>query len=167
MSDYNASKSGLNTLHETLRYELDKVYVVWLHLRCLLTTELPRYKTPAIRTTLVLPGRVLTPLFKYTRMSPSPFRKFFMPDVPPVAVVKKIIAALDDQHSQKIILPFYGHFMPLLQQLPSFLRDFASWVSSPSRFRVLLPHVLQITSADESMNDFQKVSGLRENEKKA
>ncbi|KAF9021495.1 retinal short-chain dehydrogenase/reductase [Hymenopellis radicata] len=133
MSDYDASKAALMKLHETLRFELDKVY-----------------NCPSIRTTLVVPGRVLTPLFKTVQMSSSPLRKFFLPDVAPVTVVKSIITALDDQHSQTIVLPFYGHFMPLLPFLPSFLRDFASW----------------ITSADESMTNFKKTSGLREDEMK-
>jgi hypothetical protein len=43
--------------------------------------------------------------------------------------VKRIIAALDERHSQQIYLPFYANFAPYLNHLPSFLRDFAQWVS--------------------------------------
>jgi hypothetical protein len=43
-------------------------------------------------------------------------------------VVKAIIAALDEQHSQTIYLPFFANFTPLLRVFPSFLRDFAQWV---------------------------------------
>jgi hypothetical protein len=43
--------------------------------------------------------------------------------------VKRIIATLDEQHSQTIYLPFYVNFTPFLRLLPSFLRDFAQWVS--------------------------------------
>lgn len=44
-------------------------------------------------------------------------------------VVKKVIAALDEQHSQTILLPFYTNFIPYIGHLPSFLRDFVQWVS--------------------------------------
>lgn len=55
--------------------------------------------------------------------------KFLAPSVQPVAVVKRIITALDDQHSQTILLPFFVHFIPLTRLFPSFLRDFVQWVS--------------------------------------
>jgi len=131
MTDYNASKAALINLNESLRYELDK-----------------RYKCPSIRTTLVLPGLVQTPMFRTVCLPTNPIHKFFLPMVGPVDIVKKIIRALDDQHSQTIVLPFYGHFMPLLQFLPSYLRDFCQW----------------ITGADEAMLNFIKVSGLRPDE---
>jgi len=60
----------------------------------------------------------------------TPFHKFLMPTIPPITVVKSIIQALDDQHSQTIYLPFYVNAQPYVQHLPSFLRDFAQWVSS-------------------------------------
>lgn len=131
MTDYCASKAALNSLHESLRYELDN-----------------RYKCPGIRTTLITPGHVLTPLFSNVTLSESIFRKFFVPSVVPVAIVKKIIAALDDQHSQTISLPFYTHFAPYLQLTPSFIRDFAQWLSG----------------ADYAMKNFVKVSGRRPDE---
>jgi hypothetical protein len=43
-------------------------------------------------------------------------------------VVKRVIQALDETHSQTIFLPFYAHFMPYLQLLPDWFADFASWV---------------------------------------
>ena len=52
-----------------------------------------------------------------------------MPTIAPIAVVKAIIQALDDQHSQTIYLPFYVSTMPYLQHLPSYLRDLMQWVS--------------------------------------
>ncbi|THV08287.1 retinal short-chain dehydrogenase/reductase [Dendrothele bispora CBS 962.96] len=132
MTDYCASKAALNIMQEALRYELDKVH-----------------KAPSIRTTLVCPGRVDTALFSKMDYPESAFHKFFMPTIPPVTVVKNIIQALDDQHSQTIYLPFYVNAQPYIQHLPSFLRDFAQWM----------------TKADYSMRNFVKISGRREDEK--
>lgn len=123
-----------------------------------------RYKCPGIRTTLVVSGRIFTPLFQSINTSSSPIFKFFVPTVPPVTVVKKVISALNDQHSQTVMLPFYVNFMPLLQHLPSFLRDLCQWVS-----RVLLTkwsgaQSMQVTGADNSTANFMKTTGRRADE---
>ncbi|KAF8812220.1 retinal short-chain dehydrogenase/reductase [Phlegmacium glaucopus] len=131
MADYCGSKSAIISLHESLRYELDK-----------------RYKCPNIRTTLVCLGHVHTPMFKTIALPTFPFFSFFCPSMHPVAVVKKIITALDDQHSQTILLPFYTNFIPYIGHLPSFLRDFVQWVSG----------------ADIAMKKFVKISGRRPDE---
>jgi len=112
MSDYSASKAATISLNESLRYELDN-----------------RYKCPKIRTTLVLPGHVSTSMFDTIALPSSSIYKFFFPSVQPVTVVKRIITALDEQHSQTIRLPLYTHFVPYLTHLPSFIRDMAQWVS--------------------------------------
>jgi len=127
MTDYAASKAALINLNRSLRSELDK-----------------RYRTPAIRTTLVLPGHIHTQLF--ASIDPPP--QFFFPTVHPIDVVKRVITALDETHSQIIYLPFYTHFMPLLQLLPDWFADFASWVSN----------------ADFAAKDFVKVTGRRPEE---
>ncbi|KAJ3534274.1 hypothetical protein NM688_g7160 [Phlebia brevispora] len=131
MTDYNASKAALISLHESLRYELDHAY-----------------RTPGIRTTLVVAGHILTPLFLTVRLSQNWLYRFFVPSLPPVTVVKAIIAALDEQHSRIIYLPFYANFVPFLSLLPSFLRDFSQWLSG----------------CDYAMDDFVKVSGRRAEE---
>ncbi|KAF9481842.1 retinal short-chain dehydrogenase/reductase [Pholiota conissans] len=131
MSDYCASKAAVIAMHESLRYELDN-----------------RYNCPKIRTTLVCPGHVLTPMFQTVTFPTFSFFKFLAPSVQPVQVVKRIIAALDDQHSQTVYIPFFVHFIPFTQQLPSFLRDFVQWVSG----------------ADYAMESFVKVSGRRSDE---
>jgi len=131
MTDYCASKAALVSLHESLRYELDH-----------------RYNAPQVRTTLVLPGHTLTPLFSTTRLPENPVYKFFVPSLPPVTIVKAIITALDSQHSQILHLPFYANFAPYLPLLPSYLRDLGQWLAG----------------ADYAMEGFQKVTGRRPEE---
>ena len=111
-ADYNASKAALISLHESLRYELDH-----------------QYHTPGIRTTLLVPGHVLTPMFSTVKISTNSLFRFFVPSLQPVTVAKAVIAALDDRQSRTVYLPFYANFVPLLPILPSYLRDFAQWVS--------------------------------------
>jgi len=131
MSDYSASKAAAVSLHESLRYELDI-----------------RYKCPQIRTTLVTPGHILTPMFKTLSVPESSWYKFFFPSVQPITIVKSIIAALDEQHSQHIMLPFYTNFIPYLSHLPSFLHDFVQWIAH----------------ANYAMVHFSKISGRRSEE---
>lgn len=123
-----------------------------------------RYKCPNIRTTLVCPGHVYTAMFSTVVFPTFPLFSFFCPSLQPVTVVKKIIAALDDQHSQTILLPFYTNFIPYIGHLPSFLRDFVQWVSMPMLLgkRIILSHPgFQVSGADVAMNRFVKTSGRR------
>ncbi|KAI0082386.1 retinal short-chain dehydrogenase/reductase [Panus rudis PR-1116 ss-1] len=131
MTDYCASKAAIVSLHESLRYELDH-----------------QYRAPSVRTTLVLPGHVHTRLFSTVKLPQSKLYKFFVPSLPPVVVAKAVIAAMDEQHSRTIYLPFYAHFIPFLQLMPSFIRDFAQWLSG----------------ADYGMDEFVKISGKRPEE---
>ncbi|OBZ76728.1 Short-chain dehydrogenase/reductase family 16C member 6 [Grifola frondosa] len=131
MTDYNASKAALISLHESLRYELDH-----------------RYDAPGVRTTLLIAGTILTPLFSTVRLPSSWLFHFFFPSMPPVDVAKTVIAALDEQHSRVLYMPFYAHFVPLLHMCPSFIRDLAQWV----------------TGCDYAMKDFVKITGRRPEE---
>jgi len=131
MTDYCASKAALASLHESLRYELDH-----------------QYHTPGVRTTLLVPGHILTPLFSTVNLSQSALFKFFVPSLQPITIAKAVIQAMDEQHSQVIYLPFYANFVPYLRVLPSYLRDFAQWLSG----------------SDYAMNDFVKISGRRPEE---
>ncbi|KAF8484693.1 retinal short-chain dehydrogenase/reductase [Russula ochroleuca] len=131
LTDYCASKAAVISLHESLRYELDK-----------------RYHAPQIRTSLVVPSHIQTPLFSTIRLPNNRFFRFCFPSLEPVTVVKAIIATLDEQHSQTIYLPFIANLAPLLRLLPSFLRDFAQWYSD----------------ADYAMKSFIKITGRREDE---
>ncbi|KAG8218547.1 hypothetical protein J3R82DRAFT_4188 [Butyriboletus roseoflavus] len=128
MSDYSASKAALLNMHESLRYELDK-----------------RYHSPGIRTTLVCPGYIRTPLFSTAAIPDNVFYRFFIPPLAPVTVVKAIITALDSQESRMIHLPFYAYIALIMKLLPSFLRDFAQ----------------KLTCADTIMKDFIKVTAIR------
>ncbi|KAI0089079.1 retinal short-chain dehydrogenase/reductase [Irpex rosettiformis] len=136
MTDYNASKAALISLNDSLRYELDHVY-----------------NTPSIRTTLVVPGHTHTRLFSSVSLPQSWWYKFFVPSIDPVAIAKSVIAALDDQHSRTIYLPFYANFAPFLPLMPSFIRDFGQWVS--------------LSGCDYAMQDFVKMSGRRPEEGQA
>lgn len=131
MTDYCASKAALINLHESLRYELDH-----------------RYNAPQVRTSLVVPGHALTPLFSTARLPENPIYKFFVPSLPPITIVKAIITVLDSQHSQDLYLPFYVNFAPYLRLLPSYLRDLGQWLAG----------------ADYVMQGFQKVTGRRPDE---
>jgi hypothetical protein len=125
------------------------------------------YHTPKIRTTLVVAGHVLTPLFSNVILPSNIFYKFFVPSLPPVAVVKAVITALDEQHSKTIYLPFYTNFAGWLVLVPSFVRDAAQWVCVYSVwfvYDVLIDLLMQLSGADYAMENFIKVSGRRPDE---
>jgi len=116
-SDYCASKAATISLHESLRYELDK-----------------HYQAPHIRTTLVCPGMVQTQMFSQARnfftASPLPRKliAFLNPPLAPHVVVKAIIAAMDEQESRDISLPAYAQLAPFGRVVPYFVRDAVHWV---------------------------------------
>ena len=120
LADYCASKAALNQLHASLRFELDN-----------------RYLTPAIRTSLFLPGHISTPLFARLRMPSNWFVRFVAPSVQPHIVVKHIIAALDDQESRVVRLPSYTHVARLMNVganiMPGWSRDLLQRVGSGKR----------------------------------
>ena len=70
-------------------------------------------------------------MFKTASFPKFPLFKFFSPSLQPVTVVKRVIAALNDQHSQTIFIPFFVNFVPFVGHLPSFLRDLAQKVDLP------------------------------------
>lgn len=76
-------------------------------------------------------GHTLTPMFSVMNLPTTWFHRFFTPSVPPYAVAKAVIAAIDDQESRDIYLPFYTNFVKWVTILPSYLRDLfqcVSWV---------------------------------------
>jgi len=139
LTDYASSKFALVGLHESLRYELDKIH-----------------QTPKIRTTILHLGYVHTPLFSrsaYTsEKPPSPLPswlfRFLAPPIASHDVVKTIIAALDDHESREILMPFLVNVSKWMNLFPSWARDFMQWLSG----------------ADHVMAGFEKVTGRRESE---
>ncbi|KAK0568958.1 hypothetical protein OC861_001395 [Tilletia horrida] len=108
--DYVATKHALVGLHESLRYELDV-----------------KYRSPEVRTTLVCPGHIQTPMFSGLQV--PPLARFLAPLLSSGQVAAAIVEALDRQESTDIYLPWYAQWTPLLRMFPSFLRDLAQTVS--------------------------------------
>ncbi|KAL7799804.1 hypothetical protein V8C37DRAFT_365526 [Trichoderma ceciliae] len=95
LSDYAAAKAGLTALHKSLTAEL-------------------RESHPDIRTVLVTPGQLSTPLF-YGVQTPN---SFFAPVVEPVDVTKEIVAAIDGGKGVTAAMPFYARWVDWYNVLP-------------------------------------------------
>lgn len=115
LSDYAASKAAVISMNNILRAELDN-----------------NYKAPGIRTTLVCPGHVLTQLFQTVRYTKR-IQRFLLPPLQPVDVVKPIIAALDSQLSQTIMVPFPVQLGPYINLMPSFVHDLLEYITSTNQ----------------------------------
>ncbi|KAI9801500.1 MAG: hypothetical protein M1833_002732 [Piccolia ochrophora] len=94
LSDYTAAKAGLIALHASL------------------TAEIAPY--PSIKTLLVTPGKIATPLFEGVEQ-PS---HFLSPVLSPVDIAKEIIAALDAGEGGEIALPLYARWIRIMGMLP-------------------------------------------------
>ena len=95
LTDYAAAKAGLIALHKSLTAELKADH-------------------PDIRTILVTPGQLSTPLF-YGVQTPN---AFLAPVVEPVEVAKEIIGAIDSGRSEHIGMPFYARWAGWYNVLP-------------------------------------------------
>ncbi len=95
LTDYSAAKAGLIALHKSLTAELRADY-------------------PEIRTILVTPGQLSTPLF-YGVQTPN---AFLAPMVEPVEVAKEIISAIDSGKAEHIAMPLYARWMAWYNVLP-------------------------------------------------
>lgn len=96
LTDYAAAKAGITALHKSLAAEL-------------------RTSHPDIRTLLVTPGQLSTPLF-YGVQTPN---SFVAPVVEPVDVVKEIVAAIDEGNSGMVAMPFYARWVDWYNVLPA------------------------------------------------
>ena len=105
LSDYTAAKAGLVALHASLSAEL--------------------VKYPNIKTLLVTPGQIATPLFEGVR-TPS---NFLAPVLEPVDVAKEIIAAIDAGVSGELAMPLYARWIGVLDVLPVGLQKVLRWAS--------------------------------------
>lgn len=117
MTDYCSSKAALITFHDSLRFEIKN-----------------RYKTPSIRTTLLLPGHIMTDLFGNINLPQNRLFRFFAPSLQPRLIVKQIISALDDQEGRVIRMPLYTNFARVGSMaaglVPGWGRDFCQWMSN-------------------------------------
>ncbi len=95
LSDYAAAKAGVTALHKSLTAELRETH-------------------PEVRTVLVTPGQLSTPLF-YGVQTPN---AFFAPVVEPVDVAKAVIKAIDNGHNAAIGMPLYARWMDWYNVMP-------------------------------------------------
>ncbi|KAK3633505.1 hypothetical protein LTR56_015758 [Elasticomyces elasticus] len=102
LSDYTASKAALIAMHASLRAELSS------------PATAPE-GAANIRTILVTPGQLATPLFVGVK-TPS---TFFGPVVEPVELAKEIVRMVDAGESGEISLPLYARYIDWLHVLPT------------------------------------------------
>jgi NAD(P)-dependent dehydrogenase (short-subunit alcohol dehydrogenase family) len=106
LTDYAASKAAISALHRSLAAEL-------------------RESHPQIRTVLVTPGQLSTPLF-YGVQTPN---AFLAPVVEPVDVAKEVIAAIDNGRNASIGMPLYARWIDWYTVLPTGLQAVARRVA--------------------------------------
>ncbi|RWA06595.1 hypothetical protein EKO27_g8509 [Xylaria grammica] len=94
LSDYAAAKAGVTALHKSLAAELQEY--------------------PEIKTILVTPGQLSTPLFNGVH-TPN---WFIAPVVEPIEVAKEIIKAIDLGLSDHIATPLYARWIDWYNVLP-------------------------------------------------
>ncbi|KAL6411309.1 Short-chain dehydrogenase/reductase family 16C member 6 [Ilyonectria robusta] len=95
LTDYAAAKAGITAMHRSLTAEL-------------------RESHPEIRTVLVTPGQLSTPLF-YGVQTPN---SFVAPVVEPVDVTKEIVAAIDSGRGATVGMPLYARWIDWFNVLP-------------------------------------------------
>ncbi|KAI8964761.1 NAD(P)-binding protein [Daldinia sp. FL1419] len=105
LTDYAAAKAGVTALHKSLQAELQEY--------------------PEIKTILVTPGQLSTPLF-YGVKTPNPF---IAPVVEPIDVAKEIIKAIDLGLSDHIGMPLYARWVDWYNVLPVGLQKIARKLS--------------------------------------
>jgi NAD(P)-dependent dehydrogenase (short-subunit alcohol dehydrogenase family) len=124
LTDYAAAKAGLTAMHKSLAAEL-RPY-------------------PEIKTILVTPGQLSTPLFAGVK-TPS---NFFAPVVEPVEVAKEVIAAIEGGSSAQLSMPLYARWIDWLNVLPVGVQRIARWASG----------------VDTAMKDFVGRNGVSQTE---
>ncbi|RFU29101.1 hypothetical protein B7463_g7232, partial [Scytalidium lignicola] len=94
LSDYSASKAAITALHKSISAELKSFL--------------------DIKTILVSPGQLSTPLFNGVRTPSS----FFAPVIEPVDVAKEVIAAIDSGSSANLAMPLYARWVDWMNVMP-------------------------------------------------
>lgn len=90
-----------------------------------------RYKAPGICTTLLVLGKLSTPLFARTRI--SPYSEFLTPTQDPTCVAEALLGHLERAKGGKLCLPYLARLAPVLKGMPDWIRDAVQWVSIPGR----------------------------------
>ncbi|KAM3520707.1 hypothetical protein NHJ13051_006696 [Beauveria bassiana] len=110
LSDYAAAKAGLSAMHRSVAAEL-------------------RESHPEIKTVLITPGQLSTPLF-YGVQTPS---SFIAPVVEPVEVAKEIVAAIDQGKGVTTGMPLYARWVDWYAVLPAGVQVLARKISGVDR----------------------------------
>ncbi|CAJ2511654.1 Uu.00g072790.m01.CDS01 [Anthostomella pinea] len=105
LTDYAAAKAGVTALHKSLAAELQEY--------------------PEIKTILVTPGQLSTPLFRGVRTPNT----FIAPIVEPIDVAKEIIKGIDLGLSDHIAMPLYARWVDWYNVLPVGLQKIARRVA--------------------------------------
>ncbi|TKX21273.1 short-chain dehydrogenase-like protein 10 [Elsinoe australis] len=111
LSDYTAAKAGLIAMHTSLR------------------SELADAGQSLIKTVLVKPGQLSTPLFKGIETPNS----FLGPVVDPLDLAQGIIMKVDSGQSGVIAMPFYADRIEWLSVLPYGMQRIMRWASGVDR----------------------------------
>lgn len=123
LADYAAAKGAITALHKSLAAEL-------------------RESHPEIKTILVTPGQLTTPLFYGVRTPNS----FLAPVVEPVDVCKEVVAAIDGGKGALIGTPLYARWVDWYNVLPVGLQLIAR----------------KVAGVDHGMTTFVGREGLRQ-----
>lgn len=115
LSDYCAAKAGLIAMHTSLRSELASL-------------SAPE-GAENIRTMLITPGQLSTPLFKDLE-TPS---DFFGPVVEPVELAREIARMIDAGESGEISMPLYARLIEIMHVLPASLERLVRRVTGVDR----------------------------------
>lgn len=110
LADYAAAKAGLSALHRSLTIELQQSH-------------------PEIRTVLVTPGQLTTPLFLGVQTPNA----FLAPVVEPVDITKEIVAAIDSGKSASIAMPLYARWVDWYHVLPAGVQTIARKIAGVDR----------------------------------
>ncbi|BEI80182.1 hypothetical protein CcaverHIS002_0107110 [Cutaneotrichosporon cavernicola] len=116
-SDYCASKAATVAFHQSLRNEIDY-----------------RYDASEVRTTLVLPGHILTRMFTKTILPSSFFLRLLTPSLTPSEVADAIVGALGGGRANTVLrLPLFTQSARLLNPssalVPDIVLRLSHWVS--------------------------------------
>ncbi|KAL3471226.1 hypothetical protein BJX99DRAFT_238008 [Aspergillus californicus] len=116
MVEYSCTKASALAFHEGLRQELR----LW-------------YNAPKVRTTIVHPLWVRTPMIKVLTDAGSDFKQpILTPEMVSEAVVKQVLA----QSSGQVILPSYYTPISMLRAFPNWLQEYARGVGSKDFIRL-------------------------------